>query len=155
MVVPVVFALALIVPGAGFAQEPPPESSAVEQYRESVPTSGGARLVGAASERATPLPPTLAERVEQQAGKDAPLLKRVATSSAFGAPRSSDRPDERRPTLDRLPAWTLGDSLRAGGSALTHQTGEGRLLVVLVLCLGIAGAGLARALRAHGRESRA
>lgn len=67
-------------------REPPPDASAVDAYRESVPTSVGTHVVGSRIRRVVPLPPAIEARVRGDAGKSAAVLERVATSSDLGAP---------------------------------------------------------------------
>ncbi len=83
--------------------EPPPDASAVDAYRESVPTSAGTHVVGSRVRRSVPLPPAIETRV-RGAGKSAGLLERVATSSDLGAPpvRSHDATAARDAAGDEL-----------------------------------------------------
>jgi hypothetical protein len=84
--------------------EPPPDASAVDAYRESVPTSAGTHVVGSRVRRVVPLPPAIEARVRGDAGKSAGLLERVATSSDLGAPpvRSTNAATARGAAGDEL-----------------------------------------------------
>jgi hypothetical protein len=88
-----VLAVFVVATGAGNASaarqpppQPPPDASAVDAYRESVPTSAGTHVVGSRVQRVVPLPPAIETRVRGDAGRSAALLEHVATSSDLGAP---------------------------------------------------------------------
>ena len=136
----------LSAPAAAHAERTPPDVAAVEQYRESIPTSSGPAIVGAAPEQTYPLPPAIAERVVEKAAADAQLLERVATSTAFGAPRDAVRPEAEVP-LEPVSEWTLDAGARAGASTVADARSDPRIVVLLAACLAIAGVGLASALR--------
>jgi hypothetical protein len=72
------------------AGKPPrhPDASAVDQYRESIPTASGpsyARTSGAAP-APKPLAPVVAAAIVKHAGPRAALLTKAATSPDYGAP---------------------------------------------------------------------
>lgn len=75
-------------PGGAQAQ-PACDASAVDQYVECIPTSGGddASAGSGGKPRQTPLPPGVATQVQSEGGSDAPLLQSLATDSRFGAPQ--------------------------------------------------------------------
>jgi hypothetical protein len=127
-------ALVLVAPAQAQRPRPPADASAILQYVEAVPTSGGDRAVGVGAAKAEPLPPAVARRVEHRAGPEAKALKTVATSSAYGAPPvAPKRPEPREPTSVERPAdpSLVRAGLRAAGSG-----GSGREIVVLVALLG-------------------
>jgi hypothetical protein len=74
----------VLVPTHARADEP--ASSAVSQYVEIVPTSGGGTAPGVGEQKVTPLPQKSDTVLEQVAPAAAPALKEVATSSTYGAP---------------------------------------------------------------------
>jgi hypothetical protein len=133
---------------AGAATPPPspppaPDDAAIYQYRESLPASGGPVVPDGAARGGQPLAPALARQLEQTAGSDAPLLERVATSPALGAPVSRRRgatpvPASAEPVADDEPA--AGDALGAAAGALD---GNARLLVLLGAMLLLGGAAVA------------
>ena len=87
-------ALTLTPVGAASAAKRPPrpgDVSAVDVYRESIPTSGGARPVGSGSSSGIPLSPTARANLEA-VGSRGTELKRVATSPKLGAPTTRLRP---------------------------------------------------------------
>ena len=120
------------------AAEPPPleDVSAIDQYRESIPTASGRKATGSTGAAPlAPLPATVGERVRTQGGNDAELLTKVATSPAYGAPEpQSPRPRE-----------------RAASSALPEASSSGSgyvpFLVVALAGLAVAGAAFAIARR--------
>jgi hypothetical protein len=76
--------------GTATAGDKPPgggTSAAVAQYVEQIPTSTGSKATGFGHTKVKPLAPAVKRKVTKQAGKDAPLLEQVATSSDYGAPQ--------------------------------------------------------------------
>jgi len=63
----------------------PGASSAVRQYIETIPTAGGSQATGTGGGKTT-IPTAVARRIAEQAGESAPLLERVVSSEAYGAP---------------------------------------------------------------------
>jgi hypothetical protein len=135
------------VPAAAATPPPPPsptpDEAAIYQYRESLPASGGPVVPDGAGRGGQPLAPALAQQLEQTAGSDAPLLEKVATSPALGAPVSRRRhtthvPASAEPMADDEPA--AGDALGAAAGALD---GDARLLVLLAAMLLLGGAAFA------------
>lgn len=140
----------LLSAGPASAQRPD-DSAAVDQYVEDVPTSGGSEISGGGSSEpeSTPLPPDAASALQAEGGEDAGVLERIATSSAYGAPKAK---------LEALGSEASGRPLRpedepsAGGglsaAVSAVQGGEaGRLVGVLVAllvitALAVAGAAL-------------
>jgi hypothetical protein len=110
----------------------PPEVSAVDVYRESVPTSGGPKFLGSGSGRSTPLQPAVALRLRREGGNEARILKQIATSSAFGAP------DVRLPATakPRGPAYVDGWAPHGLWAATQAGLGRARILVLLGLLVG-------------------
>jgi hypothetical protein len=136
---------------AALAQDP--NESAVDQYTEMVPTGGGKKAPAVEQERETvaPLPKNVESVVEKQGGKDAPVLRKVATSSTFGAPQ---RELGRREAAGIAPADSSdaipGSALAAAADTITEGSGSrlGGLFVVL-LVIG-AGALVAAVVRQRG-----
>jgi hypothetical protein len=101
------------------AQGKPPkvqDQSAVAQYRESIPTSSGPELTGAAAVRTAPLPAPVHAAIAREAGRSAGLLEQVATSSAYGAPQ------------DRLPETPAGAHPGGAGAGSAITAAPGRLI---------------------------
>src|SRR5215211_6583118 len=66
---------------------PPPEDvPAVSAYVELVPTSRGRRSPGGGPTKRGTLPRAIEAQLAREGGSEAPLLKEVATSQAYGAP---------------------------------------------------------------------
>jgi hypothetical protein len=80
-------AVALAVPAAALSDNgsPPPGTPSIDQYVETVPSSGGGWSEGTASTRSKPLRPAVTRHLRQQ--PDDQQLETVATSSKFGAPQ--------------------------------------------------------------------
>jgi hypothetical protein len=129
--------------GAVAATPPPPEDvPAVSAYVELVPTSRGQRSPGVGPTERSTLPRTIEAQLAREGGSDAPLLKEIATSPAYGAPRVS-KPLRREPEPEPTRESTVG----AGVTVMTDG-GDDRLLALgLVLLALTAGAGAAAYLR--------
>ena len=143
----VLTSLTLAGPAPAEADNPPPEDiPAVGAYVELVPTAGGSRQTGRRQRvRGLPLQRSVSRRIDQAAGSDAPLLRRVATAPDLGAP--TRRLPLRDPTLEAgEPERTLGASLDSVGKALAGGS-DRRLLLLLVAMGGITLAGLIATLR--------
>ena len=74
--------------GQAYAQTPD-GPSAVDQYVEDVPTSGGATAPGKNKPKINSLPPSVSNQIDQQGGSDAAILREVATSPDYGAPAAA------------------------------------------------------------------
>ena len=71
------------------AAQAPDDASAVDQYVEPVPTSGGSSYPGTGKPKKTNLPRSVAAAIRHRGGADAALLTEVASSSVYGAPESA------------------------------------------------------------------
>jgi hypothetical protein len=127
-------ALVLVAPAQAQRPRPPEDASAILQYVEAVPTAGGDRAVGVGVAEAEPLPPAVAQHVEQQAGPEAEALKTVATSSAYGAPQIA--PKRLEPTEPTGAASSAAPSLVAAGLRAAGSGGSERGIAVLAALLG-------------------
>lgn len=144
-----VLAILLLATGADDATagrhpppEPPPGASAVDVYRESIPTSAGTHFLGSRVQRIVRLPPAIEARVRGGAGKSAELLERVATSSDLGAPPVRSR--HAAPASD-----AVSDELHRGwaprgiaGAAVDALDGGVGLLVVFAIAIAAAATAL-------------
>lgn len=86
---------AALAASPAYAAPVPPPSAAIDQYVEQIPTARGAKAIGAGGESPRPLPPQQRVAIDRVGGADAPLLKAVATSPAYGAPSQRKRPIRR------------------------------------------------------------
>jgi hypothetical protein len=132
----------LLASATGASAQDPSGDSAVDQYSEQVPTGSGGKSPTAEQETVKSLPTPVTEAIEEQGGSAAPVLKRVATSSKYGAPS--------RELTDREAAGLLPDSnlpepppestLAAAASTLSEgSTGRlGGLFLALLLIATIA-----------------
>jgi len=127
LVAALVLALAFLtagVAGAATLSDPP---SSVDQYVEVVPTGDGNATPG---DKTTPLSRGSARALETVDQSVAAALKKVATSSALGAPEAKLAPKGSTRVSAKLPeASFIGSLKEAGGSLLS---GGGRLLGLLV-----------------------
>jgi len=90
--------------GSALADPPPVNVPAVDAYVEVLPTAGGGAAVGAGPARSGRLPRALDRRLRRAAGKQAPVLEQIATSSRYGAPPVQRRPVRQTPPRTRRPA---------------------------------------------------
>ena len=145
-----VVALAGALVGTAAAAPPPPpppeDVPAVSAYVELVPTSRGSRSPRAGENESRTLPPAIEARITREGGSDAAGLKKVATSSAYGAPQARKgvtREAEVEPTDE--------SSLGAAVTVVT-DAGDDRLLalglVLIALTAGAAAAAFFRRPRA-------
>jgi hypothetical protein len=89
LVFSVAVALTVTPAGAPAVEQPPTSAaSAVDQYVEVVPTSGGGGAVGVGETTVKPLAPKKVVELREEAGPAAEALEEVATSSAYGAPKT-------------------------------------------------------------------
>jgi hypothetical protein len=116
---------------AGPAQEQPPDTSAVSQYVEVVPTGGGDAPAGSSTAKAGQLSPKAERAVRRLGGADAAKLTRIATSPALGAPAA--------------------DETSAG--VVVEESSSARLLpllgVLIAISVLVVGSGLYRQRHAH------
>lgn len=116
LTIAVALVLGLAAAPAGAAKPPPPieDVSAIDQYRESIPTAGGPRATGQPGRKSGSLSRTARARIQQQGGKDAELLLRVVTASEYGAPEAPPSrqvtPARTRATLPAIPGASSGGS---------------------------------------------
>lgn len=78
----------LAIGGTIAAAAPPPGDAGISQYVETVPTSGGGQVAGSGGKH-KPLTPAQRTALRKKGGKDAGVLNRLSTSSAYGAPQKS------------------------------------------------------------------
>jgi hypothetical protein len=125
---------------AAFAQE---DDAAVDEYAEIVPTGEGEAPPANKEEESQPLPASVAQQVESEGGTDAPILKRVATSSRYGAPQRSVR--EAGGGLGGGASDLSPSAVSTAVSLVTDGGSGGRLagLLVVMLLTGILALGLA------------
>lgn len=126
-------------PPARAAGSPLSDVPAADQYRESVPTSGGPVAPREGSGRTKPLSPAAAARLRRLGGSATAKLEQVATSSALGAPQQPlpggrDSGGE-GDSVPGVPAAALGTNTGGGGSGWLAVA----LPVIALLALGAAG----------------
>jgi hypothetical protein len=130
---------ALAWTGTALADDP-----LVDQYTEQVPTASGPKSSGhgGGGTGSTPLPSSVQTQLQQQGGKDAETLQKVATSPQYGAPLNAR--DE------GLPEASSPGPLSAAVSTATDGS-DGRLIGLFVALLVVAAMGFGAA---AGRRSR-
>jgi hypothetical protein len=123
------------------AQKPPehPGPSAVDQYRESIPTASGGSYQGSGASTASahPLPPAVVVRLTHVAAAEAARLVQVATSPQYGAPQWA-LPRLREKTPTSVPATAV--AARALPQALGASAGSTRILLLAAALAAISGA---------------
>jgi hypothetical protein len=109
--------LATGAPAAAAPPNPEPAESGVAQYVETVPAGGGASAQGVGKAATRGISARLRARIDAHGGSDAAALKRLVTSSVYGAPRQSLSPNTGRaqqPAATRT-APVLASSSGTGG----------------------------------------
>jgi hypothetical protein len=136
-------AAALSAPAASAddsSPDPPSGSSAVDVYRESVPTSSGPRVVDSSVARTVRLGVTVERRLRREGGRDTPTLERIATSSELGAPARRLVPGMARQSSSLPAGWAPSGLLQAGRDVL----GLRAVVLAVVLAAGSVWAIVAR-----------
>ena len=133
--------LAFAVAPAALAAKPKPPGSgaaAVSQYVEQIPTSSGPRATGFGTREVKPLPRKIERKLVRQGGRDAPLLKEIATSSTYGAPtRKLKTPKKvKLPTPKEVQQTSPTKTLSAGVSVVTDGS-DTRLIVLAIVLAAI------------------
>jgi len=140
------------------------DSSAVDQYQECIPSSGGSTPTdeptannggsgNSNDNQGAPLDPNVSEAVTTEGGSDAALLEEVATSPTYGAPKR--KPKENRdnpaPTTTKRPVEVPAgaEPSMAFSAAASAVTGGDQTRLV-----GIIGAAAAVSLVAFGATLR-
>jgi hypothetical protein len=132
----------------------PDDQSAVCQYVEDIPQSGGSQASGGSGSSSAPPPsslsPAVTADIESKGGRDAGRLKAIATSPAYGAPAHAGDPtgSGQLPTA-RTELLDSGSALSAAASAV--GSGEAPLLGLLAGLVAVSFAALAFAVR-RGRR---
>jgi hypothetical protein len=134
MLVALVALLAAVAAPGGAAATDPLDTAAVDVYRETIPTVGGA-VVPAGRETLVPLAPATARRL-RGAGPSAAPLERVARSSLFVATPPS-RYDSVPPAGPVEEGWSP-----ATGAIAVAEAGRGDRIGLLGLVLLLVTAGL-------------
>jgi len=81
---------AFAAPGQSLAAgppKPPPDTSAIDQYIEVVPTGGGGAAGGIGAPKSKAVSKRIGTLLSTNGGKDAATLRAVVSSSAYGAPQ--------------------------------------------------------------------
>jgi hypothetical protein len=135
----VVGATLLAGTGQAYAQTTP-DSGAVDQYVEDVPTAGGSTVPSTGAGEDEAIQPSVATQINQQGGTDAPALTKVASSSKYGAGAFGEDVSGAAPEADL-------SSTAAAASAVSAVQGAGtaRLAGFLFVLFGISIATLVAA----------
>jgi hypothetical protein len=146
----VVAVTSVALPGTTGAETGPPPP-AVDQYVEMVPTAGGPKAPRAGKKK-SPLPKPGKDALKQAPSKTASTLEEVATSSTYGAPAPSKKPDKRESQAPvREPDRVDGTSvtLASAGVMASASVSDTRLLgllgAVLLTMLGAVALAIGRA----------
>jgi hypothetical protein len=134
----VVAALGLMASPAAWAKRRPPpgDVSAIDAYRESIPTAKGSKATGSGSTRGVVLPVSVASRLgTDRTGR---LLKRVATSPTLGAVRV--RRGRAGPRA-RLKTWSIPKGISAAGNGIGDSAGRLVALIVALVVITVGAVG--------------
>jgi hypothetical protein len=122
-------ALALALPDAAVAAEPPPpppDTPSISQYVEQVPTSRGGSSPAVGKAKVRTLPTHVAANLRAHPDQVTKKLKKVATSSTYGAPqRVLSKPAKGRAEPES------SNALSAAVSAI-NDSGDGHLIWLLL-----------------------
>lgn len=89
--------LGCVAAGGARADSSPPPSSAIDQYVEQMPTAAGDKATGVGKAEEGKLSKKQDKALARSGSKVASLLKKVATSSDYGAPQTTPTPPQ--PTI--------------------------------------------------------
>jgi hypothetical protein len=118
-----VLVTAFAAPGqalAAGAPKPPPDTSAIDQYIEVVPTGGGGAAGGVGAPKSKAVSKRIGTLLSTNGGKDAATLRAVVSSSAYGAPQQqlqeTSDPEQQAPAKTKPPAKSKPGSKAKHGS---------------------------------------
>jgi hypothetical protein len=77
----------------GNVKNPP---SSVAQYTEQIPTACGSSATGGSS-KSRSVPKSIERKIDSQGGQDAPLLKKIVSEKAYGAPETTIKVHKAKP----------------------------------------------------------
>lgn len=123
----------LAVAAAAQTAPPPPGTSGIDQYVETVPTSAGGRAAGLAKGKSRPLPATTRSKISRQGGTDSVALQKIATLSSYGAPATIPSRRTIDTTRDPHKAGGHRSAVSAAVSAASGGGGVGPLLLLGIL----------------------
>jgi hypothetical protein len=140
------FTLSLVLLGVGSAADavaadppPPPEDlPAVSAYVELVPSSTGSRAPKREKPSTRPLRPSFEAAIRREGGKDAPALKEITSSPAYGVPprrplgRNRQSPESAARATDD---GSADNAFSAAIAAATEEDASRMLLLALILPL--------------------
>lgn len=133
--VPLLVAVTLFIPAEGAlaadSRKDCDSASAVDQYKECLPTSSGSKSAGRGGGDRGVLAPSVATVLHRTGGRKAAWLEKIATSPAYGGP--SGALARNRGVVD-IPGADGSASARGAlaGAARAVGAGEGRLIALLV-----------------------
>ena len=110
-----------------------PRASAVSQYLEMVPTARGPNAPGVGEQRQSSLSRTAENALQAADPETAGVLKKIATSSAYGAPNDPTPNTSVGPPLEQPQATTTDVRTTIEAIASTNDTRLVGLLVVVLL----------------------
>ena len=133
-----------VASGAAYAapEQKDPGASGISQYVEMVPGAAGPKAPGITREDNSPLPRRATKALESAPPATAELLKKVATSSSYGAPTRQAKPIERSVERTSESSLAVGTTVEA-----IATTSDARLLGLLAVVLAIAVSAIGLAAR--------
>lgn len=158
-VIPVLLAVIVLVSTDGaFAADSRREcddASAADQYEECIPSSSGSKgrrgqRPGEGTGPIYALPETVGASLDQAGGDAAAVLKKISTSSAYGA--AASRPDPAaKENMEALADTSVSPGAAFAAAASAVGAGQGRLVFVLVALVLVSIAMMGFAVRRHKR----
>jgi hypothetical protein len=135
-VIAALFAATAVVPSAALADDSPPS---VDQYVENVPTAAGAQASGWSQGNAKKLPVSIRRRITEQAGSDARVLNKIATSPTYGAPGQTPKAQktQKRSSAQTVAAERALTLNQPSSSANGRFIGLGAVLLVALVAAGL------------------
>lgn len=134
---------------------PSPSSSAVSQYTELVPTGGGPKAPGVEETELAALTPTARRALEGTPAATAKALATIATSSDYGAPKTTLDPDVvAAGGSSTVPGASLDRTFQAAASAAS-PVGDAYMIGLLLSLVVVTAGGAALAVRSRGADARA
>jgi hypothetical protein len=140
----------------GNVKNPP---SSVAQYTEQIPTACGSSATGGSS-KSRSVPKSIERKIDSQGGQDAPLLKKIVSEKAYGAPETTIKVHKAKPKAKAKAkvakvkrAKIVSDSARRKSNPVAASFGvitdgsDARLIALIALMVAVAAVVVFSALR--------
>jgi hypothetical protein len=137
---------------SGNVKNPP---SSVAQYTEQIPTACGSNATGA-SKKSRSVPKSIERKIDSQGGQEAPLLKKIVSEEAYGAPETTIKVHKTKAKAKVAKvkrAKIVSDSARRKSNPVAASFGvitdgsDARLIALIALMVAVAAVVVFSALR--------